>query len=95
MSPIIHPDIWQHCQLSVARHTGAIRVNGRLYCVHHSGHLVRDDFCGVVSVLGAETAHKALLRFGDTDYALKVLKRLKRIVRARRKASMCNDAVLF
>ena len=94
MSPIIHPDIWQHSQLSVARHTGAIRVNGRLYYVLPSGHLVRDDFCGVVSALGAETACKAIKRFGD-DYALKVLKRLKRLVRARRKASMCNDAVLF
>lgn len=95
MSPIIHPDVWQNSQLSIVRHTGAIRVNGRLYYVLRSGYLVCDDYCGAVSSLGAETARKAIIRFGDTDYTLKVLKRLVRLVRARRKASMCNDAVLF
>ena len=63
MSPIIHPDIWMHCQLSVAAHAGGCIVNGKRYVVHKSGYLVREDFVGVVNSLGAETVCKAIERY--------------------------------
>lgn len=95
MSPIIHPDIWMHCQLSVAAHAGGCIVNGKRYIVHKSGYLVREDFVGVVNSLGAETVCKAIKRFHPDWYARSVCQRLKRIIRAQKRASICNDSVLF
>ena len=95
MSPIIHPDIWMHCQLSVAAHAGGCIVNGKRYVVHKSGYLVREDFVGVVNSLGAETVRKAIERYKPDWYAKAVCQRLKRIIRAQKRASICNDSVLF
>lgn len=83
MNIITPPDIWLHCQLSIARFTGAIRVNGKDYLVDYASEcLVRADFAKYVSALGIETVGKAVERFSGADKAKKVLHRLSRIVNA-------------
>lgn len=86
MNIITPPDIWLHCQLSIARFTGAIRVNGKDYLVDYvSNCLVRADFAKYVSDLGIETVGKAVKRFPDADKARRVLYRLARIINAHKR----------
>lgn len=96
MAPLIAPDYWMNCQLSIARYYGGCIIEHRYYFVHkESGYLVRSDFRLPIHNLGIETVKKALLRYNNTDKAHKVLSRLQKIIKARKRAEKAQDLELF
>lgn len=96
IAPLIPSEVWLNSQLSLARFYGSIRIDGETYLVDYkTNYLVRGDLAGLVGSLGVKTVQKALRRFGDTTHTKRLLDRLKRLIKAQKKASMCNDSVLF
>ena len=87
MAPLIAPDYWMNSQLSIARFYGAITIDGDTYLVHPpSGYLVKQDFVKYIDKLGFDTVKKAIQRYGDRAKTHEVLKRLAKIIKARRQA---------
>lgn len=96
MAPLIAPDYWMNSQLSIARFYGAIQIEGQLYLLDKpSGFLVRRDLVKHVSDLGFETVKKALKRYGDCPKTRNILKRLTRIIKARKRAEKAQELELF
>lgn len=59
MNIITEPEIWLHCQLSIARFYGAIKVNGMEYfVVKPTNDLVRKDYLPLYKKLGRDKLKK-------------------------------------
>ena len=46
-------DYWMNSQFSIAKHTGALNINGHLYVVYGTD-LIREDWLPVLKKLGRE-----------------------------------------
>lgn len=104
LKPVISPEEWRNSQtLSRAKDYTRIKVNDHTYIVHQD-HLVREDFIGLAKNLGIPTVQDAWHRSYDVlglpygeaiIHAKELCRKLVRLIRARRRQSICNDCVLF
>ena len=72
---------WMGSQLSIARWTGACRINGRLYILDRKSQcLIRDDYARLVKPLGVNTLKKADKRYGTGRKSKSILVRMYHII---------------
>ena len=93
---MIHPDYWMNSQLSIARYYGGCVIQGRYYFINkESDYLIRDDLRMYVNDLGFKTVEKAVKRHADEKEVKAVLRRLRSIVKARKRAEKRQETKLF
>lgn len=82
---------WMSSQLSIARHVGAVRINGRVYRLDRKYMvLIRDDYSRYLRPLGVTCLKKADKRYGTGRKSMIILKRLYHIVTTQRRAQKQN-----
>ena len=87
MAPLIAPDYWMDSPLSIARFYGGCVIQGDYYYINkESNYLVRADLRAYVEKLGFNTVKKAVQRYSDLKKARGVMKRLIKIIKARKRA---------
>jgi predicted metalloendopeptidase len=92
MAPLIAPDYWMNSQLSIARFYGGCVILGDYYYINkESNYLVRADLRVYVEKLGFDTVKKAVQRYSDLKKAREVMKRLTKIVKARKRAEKAKE----
>lgn len=92
MAPLIAPDYWMNSQLSIARFYGMINIENTLYViVPPENYLVRNDFRRYIASPGFNSVKKAIQRYGDRAKTHEILKRLSKIIKARKRAEKAKE----
>ena len=66
-------DYWMNSQFSIARHTGALKINGHLYVVYGTD-LIREDWLPVLKKLGRERTIGLIKNGTSLDVAKAMIK---------------------
>lgn len=69
-------DYWMNSQFSIAKHTGALNINGHLYVVYGTD-LIREDWLPVLKKLGRERTIGLIKNGTSLEVAKAMIKAMK------------------
>ena len=77
MIPILMAqEYWMNSQFSIAKHTGALKINGHLYVVYGTD-LIREDWLPVLKKLGRERTIGLIKNGTSLEVAKAMIKAMK------------------